>query len=350
VGYQALDANTTGDSLVAVGWGALGANSTGSSSVAVGRGALQSATTASFNTAIGRDALFSNTAAENTAVGAQAGQSNTGSTGLVFVGFSAGQLNTGALNTGVGFNALQNNTTGQGCTALGYRAAYNSTGSQNTALGYSSGSAITTGANNVILGSYTGSAAPISATGSNYIVLSDGDGNVRGYFTNTGLWTVNATSNPGYRTYQESDQSAYYNIGLKNTSAANGGNYIQFLNSAAATAGYIAQTGATTVSYTTSSDYRLKENIAPMTGALAKVVALNPVTYKWKIDGTDGEGFIAHELAEICSYAVVGEKDAVDADGKPVYQGIDTSFLVATLTAAIQELKAEFDAYKATHP
>jgi hypothetical protein len=47
---------------------------------------------------------------------------------------------------------------------------------------------------------------------------------------------------------------------------------------------------------------------------------------------------------------VTGEKDAVDAEGKPQYQGIDTSFLVATLTAAIQELKAEFDAYKASHP
>jgi squalene cyclase len=44
---------------------------------------------------------------------------------------------------------------------------------------------------------------------------------------------------------------------------------------------------------------------------------------------------------------VTGEKDAVDADGKPVYQGIDTSFLVATLTAAIQELNAKVDAQAA---
>jgi hypothetical protein len=87
-----------------------------------------------------------------------------------------------------------------------------------------------------------------------------------------------------------------------------------------------------------------------MTGALAKVAALKPVTYKWNSNGSDGEGFIAHELAEVCPQAVTGEKDAVDADGKPVYQGIDVSFLVGTLTAAIQELKAEFDAYKATHP
>ena len=109
--------------------------------------------------------------------------------------------------------------------------------------------------------------------------------------------------------------------------------------------GSITTTGTSTA-YNTSSDYRLKENIQPMTGALAKVAALKPCTYKWKIDGSDGEGFIAHELQAVVPQAVTGEKDAVDADGNPQYQGIDTSFLVATLTAAIQELKAELDSVK----
>ena len=99
-------------------------------------------------------------------------------------------------------------------------------------------------------------------------------------------------------------------------------------------------TTASATAYNTSSDYRLKDNVQPMTGALAKVALLKPVTYKWKVDGSDGEGFIAHELAEVKPDCVSGDKDAVDADGNPVYQGIDTSFLVATLTAAIQELKA----------
>ena len=107
------------------------------------------------------------------------------------------------------------------------------------------------------------------------------------------------------------------------------------------------QTNGSATAYNTSSDYRLKENIAPMTGALAKVAQLKPVTYKWKVDGSDGEGFIAHELAEVKPDCVSGEKDAVDKDGNPEYQGVDTSFLVATLTAAIQELKAENDALKA---
>lgn len=107
------------------------------------------------------------------------------------------------------------------------------------------------------------------------------------------------------------------------------------------------QTSGTATSYVTSSDYRLKENIAPMTGALSVIQQLKPCTYNWKVDGSDGQGFIAHELAEVVPDCVTGEKDAVDTDGNPVYQGIDTSFLVATLTAAIQELKAELDEVKA---
>jgi hypothetical protein len=128
------------------------------------------------------------------------------------------------------------------------------------------------------------------------------------------------------------------------------------------------QTSGSSTSYVTSSDYRLKENIAPMTGALAKVAQLKPVTYKWKVDGEEGQGFIAHELQEVVPDCVTGAKDATqeqeyevtpavkDEEGNittpavmgtrtvPVYQGIDTSFLVATLTAAIQELKAVVDA------
>jgi hypothetical protein len=110
--------------------------------------------------------------------------------------------------------------------------------------------------------------------------------------------------------------------------------------------GSITSNGTST-SYVTSSDYRLKNTIAPMTGALAKVALLKPCTYKWNADGSDGEGFIAHELQAVVPQCVTGEKDAVDAEGKPQYQGIDTSFLVATLTAAIQEQQAIINSLKA---
>ena len=101
--------------------------------------------------------------------------------------------------------------------------------------------------------------------------------------------------------------------------------------------GSITQSGTTATAYNTSSDYRLKENIAPMVGALEIVSKLNPVTYTWKADGSYGQGFIAHELQAVVPDCVTGKKDAVDKENNPIYQGIDTSFLVATLTAAIQE-------------
>jgi hypothetical protein len=112
---------------------------------------------------------------------------------------------------------------------------------------------------------------------------------------------------------------------------------------------------ASSVSYNTSSDYRLKENIAPMTGALEKITQLKPVTYTWKSDGSNGQGFIAHELQEVIPDCVTGEKDAVktytDEEGNeqtiPKYQGVDTSFLVATLTAAIQEQQTIINDLKA---
>jgi hypothetical protein len=142
------------------------------------------------------------------------------------------------------------------------------------------------------------------------------------------------------------------------------------------TVGKVTQTTSAT-SYVTSSDYRLKEDVTQMVNALEKVALLKPVTYKWKIDGSDGQGFIAHELQEVVPDCVIGEKDAteeqeyeitpaipavLDEEGNvvteevpavmgtrtvPVYQGIDTSFLVATLTAAIQEQQAMIDELKA---
>jgi hypothetical protein len=120
------------------------------------------------------------------------------------------------------------------------------------------------------------------------------------------------------------------------------GTVILFSRGAGNSVGNITLNTSSTT-YNTSSDYRLKHDIAPMTGALAKIAQLKPVTYKWKVDGEEGQGFIAHELQEVVPDCVTGAKDAVDADGNPQYQGIDTSFLVATLTAALQETKALID-------
>ena len=148
------------------------------------------------------------------------------------------------------------------------------------------------------------------------------------------------TTTVGSSSKQTVDCTSTNGIAIVDTGNAGGRTYLTFTSNGATT-GSVSRVGTTNaVTYATSSDYRLKHDIAPMTGALAKVAALNPVTYKWNADNSDGEGFIAHELAEVVPDAVVGTKDAMDSEGNPVYQGIDTSFLVATLTAAIQEQQA----------
>jgi hypothetical protein len=140
-------------------------------------------------------------------------------------------------------------------------------------------------------------------------------------------------------------RSAGHSFGIDSTS----GTQIQFWTdngSSRVATGAITSSGATT-SYTSASDYRLKDNFAPITGALNIISSLNPVTYTWKSDGSPGHGFIAHELQEVVPDAVVGEKDAVDSDGNIKPQGIDKSYLISYLTAAIQELSAKNAALEA---
>jgi hypothetical protein len=162
---------------------------------------------------------------------------------------------------------------------------------------------------------------------------------------------INTTTNfgsSGTKMNMAFDQSSNAGFVVKNAgSTYNSNPSISFINDSNGSAGFIILTSATTTAYVTTSDYRLKKNIAPMIGALATVAALKPVTYKWKADGSDGQGFIAHELQEVVPDCVVGKKDAVNEDGNIKPQGIDTSFLVATLTAAIQELKSTVDAQAA---
>jgi hypothetical protein len=146
----------------------------------------------------------------------------------------------------------------------------------------------------------------------------------------------------GIQVYQSSSNSDW----AINATSGSCINFYSDNGSALVLAGQITVNGSVTT-YGSISDYRLKENVQPMTGALAKVQALNPVTFAFKDSGQESQGFIAHELQAVIPDAVTGEKNAVDADGKPVYQGVDTSFLVATLTAAIKEQQAIIESLKA---
>jgi hypothetical protein len=176
LGGGAISSNT------AVGLSALGANTTGVDNSALGRGALESNVSGAYNTATGANSLVFNTnGAYNTSNGYQALYNNTTGNFNTANGVSALSGNTtGIENTANGSQALAVNTIGEYNTAIGSNSLYgNTTGNYNTGIGAFSGYNITTGSNNVIIGGYTGAAAPISATGSNWIVLSDGAGNVR---------------------------------------------------------------------------------------------------------------------------------------------------------------------------
>ena len=159
--------------------------------------------------------------------------------------------------------------------------------------------------------------------------------------------TSSSQSSKGLKINSDGATGNFIYFGITGTGSYNNIAFFRGTDGSLSEVGKISTTGSAT-SYVTSSDYRLKENILPMTGALGKVLQLKPCTYTWKSDNSNGQGFIAHELADIVPDAVVGEKDEVDAEGNIKPQGVDTSFLVATLTAAIQEMKAIIDAQSVT--
>ena len=184
-------------------------------------------------------------------------------------------------------------------------------------------------------------ADPLSLESSTFTKFNT-NGSERMRIDSSGFALIGTTSQLGGANNQLNIKAAdiantAYGLAIQNAAASTGGRFINFVNSSNTTNGYISQTNSSTVAYTTSSDYRLKENIKPLQNALTRVSLLKPVTFTWKESNDIGEGFIAHELAEIIPDAVCGNKDDIDNNGNPKYQGVDTSFLVATLTAAIQE-------------
>jgi hypothetical protein len=126
--------------------------------------------------------------------------------------------------------------------------------------------------------------------------------------------------------------------------ATNGQNIINFFNQGNT---YVASisVAASSVTYGTGSDYRLKEDLKDFNG-LEKVSAIKVYDFKFKEEGDRMEGVLAHELQEIVPYAVTGYKDEVDSQGNAKIQNVDYSKIVPILVKAIQELKAEIEELK----
>ena len=261
-------------------------------------------------------------------------------------------------------------------------------------------------------GSYNSGADDLvlATTGSTGITIASGTSNNGSLFFADG--TSGAAQYSGYIQYDQNNNAMSFGtnsaermridtngvllIGRTNTNNNNGGHYITsgyaylernndlplYLNRFGSdgtiaqfrrqdsVVGSISVTGSSTA-YNTSSDYRLKEDIQPMVGASDRLMALNPVNFAWKSDGTRVDGFLAHEAQEVVPESVTGAKDAMrteeyevtpavlDDEGNvieeavmgtrevPDYQGIDQSKLVPLLTAALQEALTEIESLKA---
>jgi hypothetical protein len=150
-----------------------------------------------------------------------------------------------------------------------------------------------------------------------------------------------ATGSTGHLSISEQTYNRSYLESATTTTSSI--NLMAFINPNGAI-GSISVSGSSTA-FNTSSDYRLKENVVEMTGATDRVKQLEPKRFNFIADAdTTVDGFLAHEVQSVVPEAITGTHNEVDADGNPVYQGIDQSKLVPLLVATIQELEARITA------
>ena len=260
----------------AEGQSALLSLTTGGFNTAVGLLSLRSNTTGSFNTAVGAGTLLANTADENTATGAGALVSNT----------------TGFQNTANGAFALFSNTTGIGDTANGDRALFSNTeGSGNTANGALALNANTAGFNNTAIGI---GALSTNTTGNNNVALGNGTGS-------------NATTG---------SNNVYIGTGMTGVAGEHDACYIRSIVGQTSATGIPVLINSTNKLGTTTSSKRFKEEIKPMDKTSEALLALKPVTFRYKKEfdptGIAQFGLVAEDVEKVNADLVVR-----DEEGKP---------------------------------
>lgn len=271
LGDEALTANTTGVQNTAVGANALKSNTSGFSNTAIGEEALANETTGHVNTAIGHLALFSNTDGNgNIAIGEGALYGNTGGITNVAVGVNVlGYNMLGGDNTASGYEAMYLNASGNNNVAYGGNAlGGNSSGNNNIGIGYSGGAKLTTGDNNIDIGNVgVGGESQVMRLGTDKL------------------------------------QTATFIAGVAHTPLVTG----------SAMAVGITSTGQLGIR---ASSRRFKEAIEPMSKASEALLALQPVTFRYKkaLDpqGLPQFGLVAEEVAKVDPDLVVR-----DEEGKP---------------------------------
>ena len=351
IGDDALANNTTGTVNTAIGDAALFSNTTGILNTATGVGALDNNTTGSFNTATGASALANNTTGtENTATGSAALYNNTtgyfntaiGEAALTFnttgyLNLASGALaldqnTTGYANTATGANALLNNTTGINNTANGQAALFgNTTGSNNTATGDNALSNNGAGSFNIALGAGAGSN---HTTGSNNI-----------YIGNSGALSEFRTIRIGAK----STHGRTFIAGISGVTVAGGVGVVIDTN---------GQLG------TVVSSERFKDAIKPMDKASEAILALKPVTFRYKHEldpkGIPQFGLVAEDVEKVNPNLV-----ARDEQGKPYtvrYEAVNAMLLneflkehrkveqlqkqIEALTAGLQKVSTQLELSK----
>jgi hypothetical protein len=303
-GDDALFSLTIGKENTAIGFEALYSNTTGDSNTATGFLALLSNTTGVNNTAIGTQALVSNTTGvSSAATGAGALASNTTGSENTATGAFALYINTeGSTNTANGFAALNTNTTGSYNTATGHQALFsNTTGSNNIAVGYNAGSNLTTGSNNIDIGN-------LGVAGEANTIRIGTQGTQRKAF----IAGISATAVSGRQVM-------------------------------------VSSTGQLGVA---PSSVRFKEEIKQMDRASEAILALKPVSFRYKkeIDPTRTAqfGLVSEEVEKVNPDLVVR-----DADGKAFtvrYDAVNAMLLNEFLKEhrTVQEMKKEIAVLTAT--
>ena len=356
IGHTSLNFNTTASYNTALGFRGLFSNTTGASNVGLGYQALDTNTSGSNNVAIGRDALVLNTTASyNTAVGYQSGYSNTTGTQQTFIGYQAGQLNTtGNDNTFIGRRAGYSTTTGSDNAIVGDGAgSSHTTGSGNGFFGTGAGNAVTSGSKHTIIGRYNGNQGGLDIrTSSNNIVLSDGDGNPRGYYhggLGSPLWVFKTPStNQNSMHIDSTSSSSPYGPAIRFTAddPNNTSNY--FLSCQAnGTSRFIVYSNGnaqnTNNSYTGISDVKLKENIVDSGSQWDDIKALRVRKYSLKEQNSTEPtqiGVIAQEVEAAGMSGLVTEspdRDAENNDLGTVTKAVQYSVLYMKAVKALQE-------------
>ncbi|MFZ2287605.1 MAG: tail fiber domain-containing protein [Bacteroidales bacterium] len=282
--------------------------------------------------------------------------------GIIAIGDYASQYSTGAFNTAVGVSTLSSNVSASGTTSVG-----------NSAFGYGALSKLLTGSNNVAVGTsaanlsttlttgvFIGESAGLGVSGTDVTLVGHGAAS-----TNTWMTGCSAL---GALAFNSSPSAINNSTALGNTAQVTGDNQVQLGNASTTTYAY----GAVQL----RSDIRDKTAVRDTVFGLDFIMALRPVDYKWDfrdsyVDVTDSSsnitnvqkdgtkvgtryhhGFIAQEVESIINATNVdfgGYQDHSIAGGFDV-KSLGYSEFIGPLVKAIQELKLEFDAYKAEHP